>query len=151
MRRALAVIAVIAAFPVQAAPIAVSGVIGQELTVELLWQAPVDLDLFLTDPNGETVYFANRTAKSGARMGVETGCKQVMQEKGNYRESAVIPKALSGRYRVSVDFIKDCGSKAVSAAFEAVLRSKEGRELGRGRSEVQYRLLNPVGWEFEVK
>jgi hypothetical protein len=150
MKQVLVLMVVLIASPAFAAPLQVPNGEGLALEVELKWQSPVDLDLFLTDPNGETVYFANRMAKSGAKMGQESGCAQ-LTEAGPFRETAKIPKAMLGRYRVSVDFIKDCGSKALSADFETILRGPNGRELGRGASKVQYRLLNPVGWEFEVK
>lgn len=34
------------------------------LNVRLIWEAPVDLDLYLTDPTSETVYFANNPSRT---------------------------------------------------------------------------------------
>ena len=124
---------------------------GMSLTVELIWETPVDLDLFLTDPGGETVYFANRIAKSGAKMGAMLGCEAVGNQNQKFLESVHIPAAQAGRYRVSVDFIKDCGNSILEAEFSVILKNKEGAAIGNGQSEVQYRLLNPVGWEFWIE
>ncbi len=146
------ILAGFAAIPiVQAEVKEIDGYQGETLQVELVWEDPVDLDLFLTDPTGETIYFANRVSKSGNRMGTESGCKDIEKKKSSYRETAVIQKAKAGRYRVSVDFIKDCGNTSLEAKFGVILKNEEGIVIGKAQSMVQYRLLNPVGWEFKVK
>ncbi len=133
-------------------PALAQGQNGEALTVEIIWQTPVDLDLFLTDPEGETIYFANRKAKSGMTMGRETSCKDITGVKPPYTETAKIPVALSGRYRVSVDFIKDCGTSTLETPFLVRLTDKNGKqELGRAGANVKYRVLEPVAWEFMVK
>ncbi|MCW9034092.1 MAG: hypothetical protein OQJ97_07715 [Rhodospirillales bacterium] len=135
-----------------AEPASIEAAKGKDLVIKILWTLPVDLDLFLTDPGGETVYFANRKAKSGITMGKMAGCAEVKMGASPYVETIVIPKAVQGLYRVSVDFIKDCGSKAVQAGFRVHLLEKGGQKLlGQGESKVKYRLLDTVGWEFEIK
>lgn len=138
-------------WPAMAEMAAIDNVAGKSLVVEIQWDAPVDLDIFLTDPSGETVYFANRLAKSGAAMGAESGCRDAAQGDGPYRESIRIPSALAGRYRVSVDFIKDCGHTTLSADLRVILKTPDGTVLGQAESQVQYRSLNPVAWEFRVQ
>ncbi len=147
----LALLGVMAAYPAQADMTEISGYLGKPLIIELVWESPVDLDLFLTDPTGETVYFANRISKSGVRMGLESGCGEISKNPTSYRESVKIEKALLSRYRVSVDFIKDCGNTSLDAEFDVILKNKEGDVIDSARSSVQYRLLNPVGWEFRIK
>ncbi len=138
--------------PVLASPVVVPDSAGRDLTVEIIWQSPVDLDLFLTDAAGETVYFANRVARSGVRMQVMTGCRDISDGAPPYGESIYLPGAHKGVYRVSVDFIKDCDSHALTADFRVRLRDNTtGQQLGQGRSSVKYRLLDTIGWEFEVQ
>ncbi len=139
------------AMPARAEVVSIADAVGTSLIVEIAWNDPVDLDIFLTDPPGETVYFANRLAKGGAVMGRESGCAEAAQGDGPYSETIRIPTALSGRYRVSVDFIKDCGNTTLKADLRVVVKSADGTVLGRGKSDVQYRNLNPVAWEFDVK
>lgn len=137
---------------VQAQSMTLNGYTGMPLTVELNWEVPVDLDLFLTDPTGETVYFANREAKSGVKMGAMNGCEAVVNnQQQSFVESADISAAQKGRYRVSVDFIKDCGNSILEAEFRVILKNQEGVVIGQSQSKVQYRLLNPVGWEFWIE
>ncbi len=135
----------------QANPVQIDNSAGLQLIVGLHWQESLDLDMFLTDPAGETVYFANRLAKSGVRMGQRTSCTDIAQAPGPYFETIEIPNAIPGRYRVSVDFIKDCDHTDLEADFSVTLKNHAGNELGNTKSTVKYRLLNPVAWEFIVK
>lgn len=125
---------------------------GRSLTVEIAWTEPVDLDLFVTGPEGETVYFGNRLARGGIRMGVETGCRELSTKAPSFVETAVIPGAAAGRYRLSVDYIRDCGAaRILDVPFTARLLDAGGRELGRSEATVGYRVLETVGWEFELE
>jgi len=138
--------------PVNADPVLIKDGAGKQLSVEVSWSEPVDLDLFLTDPDGETVYFANRMARSGVAMGDMMGCKNIEAGPPPYTETIIIPSAAIGGYRVSVDYIKDCGSNSLQAEFEIRLVDPKTRmQLGQGQSSVKYRLLDTVSWEFEVK
>ncbi|MEH6405371.1 MAG: hypothetical protein V7750_18510 [Sneathiella sp.] len=140
------------ALPAYAGPVLIADGQGKELTVELSWTLPVDLDLFLTGPAGETVYFANRKARSGVVMGSMMGCQSVEKRSPPYTETVHIPNAEMGIYRISVDYIKDCGSNSLQADFKLrLMDSKTGLQLGQGQSTVKYRLLDTVSWEFEVK
>jgi uncharacterized protein YfaP (DUF2135 family) len=135
-----------------AGPVPVSGAGEQELFVEINWSSPVDLDLFLTDPAGETVYFANRKARSGVQMGKMTGCKEVAAGRPPFVETVSVPHPVQGTYRVSVDYIKDCGASALQVDFNVRLVNAETmQQLAAGHSTVKYRLLDTVGWEFEIK
>lgn len=136
----------------KADPVLINNVKDRQLIVEVSWSAPVDLDLFLTDPDGETVYFANRMARSGVVMGDMMGCKDIEAGPPPYAETIIIPSAAIGVYRASVDYIKDCGSNKLQADFEVrLVDPKTGMQLGQGQSSVKYRLLDTVSWEFEVK
>lgn len=142
---------VCAALPAPAGGAEIMDYEGEALEIVLVWDRPVDLDVFLTDPAGETVYFANRTGRNGTQMGLESGCDTAAQGAGLYRETVQILKAQPGRYRVSVDFIKDCGNSTADAEFDVILKNKKGAEIDRARSRVQYRLLNPVAWEIWIQ
>ncbi|MBW7850641.1 MAG: hypothetical protein H3C38_09115 [Rhodospirillales bacterium] len=137
--------------PAAAAPPTIEAA-GGSLTVEIAWSERVDLDLFVTGPDGETVYFGNRRARDGIRMGAEAGCGEVSAEAPPFVETAVIPGAAAGRYRLSVDYIRDCGSKRVlTVPFTARLLDAGGRERGRTEASVGYRVLETIGWEFDLR
>src|SRR5687767_8083414 len=57
--------------PPSAAPVPADG-----LRVTLLWSEPVDLDLYVTDPARETVYFGNGASRSGGRLERDTRCAE---------------------------------------------------------------------------
>lgn len=97
--------------PVAAAPIDA----GSGLSVTLVWSAPVDLDLYLTDPTGETAFFGNHRTRSGSRLNEDTRCGDVGRRAAPYREVASTLKPIPGRYRVSVDYPDRCGVAGADA------------------------------------
>ena len=132
------------------APAVVQGA-SEDLVVLLSWQAPVDLDLFLTGPSGETIYFGNRKARTGHHINNETTC-DTLAPTGPYRESATIPHAATGLYRVSVDYIFDCGSGIEDLDASVSLTNKStGKPLGGNSFSVSLQKLKTVAWEFEVQ
>lgn len=152
MKRCALILLAGSVLPVNAEPVPVTGQLAQRVIVELSWKVPVDLDLFVTDPEGETVYFANRKARTGLEMGEETDCRSIATGSAPFRETAIIAAARPGRYRVSVDFIKDCGTIALQAEFGVrLLEARNGNELARGKSQVKHRVLEPVAWEFVIQ
>lgn len=125
---------------------------GDELLVVLEWKSPVDLDLFVTGPDGETIYFGNRTARSGHKMDKESDCHSKVLPEGIYRETASIPVAMPGRYRVSVDYILDCNTGFTEAGANIYLKDmKTDTVLGHVETKVNRKELTTVAWEFEVK
>lgn len=124
---------------------------GDVLHIDLAWQAPVDLDLFLTGPDGETIYFGNRDARAGYKMQDESNCKAVSSSNAPYHESAIITAAKVGRYRVSVDYILNCGSGITEVgALVTLYDAVTGLKLGSKDIIVKRQELKTVAWEFEV-
>jgi uncharacterized protein YfaP (DUF2135 family) len=117
------------------------------LRVTLTWAAPVDLDLYVTDPVGETLYFANNPTRAGARLERDARCEEVPA--GTPRvEVARLADPAPGRYRVGVDFIDTCGAPLVAAAFRvAVDRGASRREADGIATLSQFKV---IVLEFEV-
>jgi hypothetical protein len=93
------------------APIAAPPADGA-LHVALAWTVPVDLDLYVSDPAGETLYFANNPTRAGARLEQDARCGA---RAGTTIERMRFPLPAPGRYRVGVDFIDACGAGSSSA------------------------------------
>jgi hypothetical protein len=74
------------------------------LSVRLAFDGAVDLDLFVTDPLQESVYFANTPSKTGGQLIADRRCNDpdLRVETIHFRA----PPA--GRYRVGVDFHRRC-------------------------------------------
>jgi hypothetical protein len=89
------------------------------LTVTLLWSAPVDLDLYVTDPASVTLYFANNPTATGMLL-ADARCADVAGAAGGAREVAGFTEPPPGTYRIGVDFIDTCGRPPAPVAFRVV-------------------------------
>jgi hypothetical protein len=96
------------------------------LSVLLGWDAPVDLDLYVTDPTWETVYFANTPTRSGARLLRDVTCEEV-RGTGPHIEIVHLPAPRPGRYRIGVDFIDACSGDDAAVTFRVAAHG--GREV----------------------
>lgn len=97
------------------------------LRVTLLWAAPVDLDLYVTDPGQETVYFANTPSRSGGRLVEDVTCKSPRTTGDAAREVVAWPSAAAGRYRVGIDFGHRCDHNAPNEVGFRVVADHDGR------------------------
>lgn len=100
--------------PIPAAP--ADGV----LHIAVVWTAPVDLDLYVTDPSGEALYFGNNPTRAGARLERDARCADVASG-ATPIERANLPGPAPGRYRVGVDFIDACGLGLDAVPFRVVV------------------------------
>jgi hypothetical protein len=117
------------------------------VTVTLRWTAAVDLDLYVTDPALETLYFANpRTASGGV---LERDARCAGQEPGEQVERARWTSPPPGRYRGGVDFLETCGRDASEEVPYALLVEVDGARqelMGRARRAER----QPLVLEFRV-
>lgn len=81
------------------------------LQVSLLWDQLNDVDLHLIDPNGEEIYFANRTSSTGGYLDVDSNPACYIDEINNENifyednEDVTVP---TGEYEVLVDLWSNC-------------------------------------------
>lgn len=81
------------------------------VSVRLAFGAEADLDLYVTDPSLETVYFAKRESASGGRLETDRRCDAPAPR----IEVAKFPTATPGVWRVGVDHPRRCdGGKEAS-------------------------------------
>lgn len=108
------------------------------LTVTLLWDAAVDLDLYVTDPAGETVYYANARSRSGGALERDARCAG--RAGGEQVERTRWTNAPAGRYRVGVDFPEACEEKAPpEVPYRLVIDANGRRQEVRGRAKLAER------------
>jgi hypothetical protein len=113
------------------------------LLVRVAFDDVADLDLFVTDPMQESVYFANTPTRSGGRLIDDRRC----QDPAPRVEAVHFSEPIPGRYRVGVDFHGRCKETSASGAAR-----KEG--LYVVRVDVGARVLERRGMvipgQFEV-
>lgn len=80
-----------------------------DVQVSVVWDAPTDVDLRVTDPSGEQVYFGNLQSQSGGFLDLDSNPACSIDDINN--ENIVWPTdgAPSGTYKVSLDYWSDCG------------------------------------------
>jgi len=116
------------------------------VTVTLRWSAPVDLDLYVTDPALESVYFANPRSASGGVLERDARCAD--GEVGPRTERARWTDPPPGRYRVGVDFLETCSGRTVEAPYSLTVEIDGRRQETRGRARRAER--EPLVLEFTV-
>ena len=121
------------------------GAQSKALLVQLMFDSDVDLDLYVTGPMLETVYFANHKSKSGGEISDDVRC----DTEGERLESVSFPAPMSGRYRVGVDFPARCAGEPGPAAF-AVRVQHPGEELSK-TGTVYFEQFEVAVLEFEIE
>ena len=127
----------------QAPPPSIPPARGEALRVTLAWDAPVDLDLYVTTPRGETMYYAN-PQDAFVR---DARCREPHPagwiEEARWREPA------PGRYRVGVDFPEACVQGVKEAPYRVVIDVGGRREEHVGTAHLLVR--EPAVTEVEVR
>jgi uncharacterized protein YfaP (DUF2135 family) len=98
-----------------AVAVPVSAPESRGLVVTLAWDAPVDLDLYVTDPSWATVYYARREGHLTADARCVDGRPSAQTERAHWTDPP------PGRYRVGVDFPEACAGDHATASFRLVI------------------------------
>jgi hypothetical protein len=94
-----------------------------DLRVELVFGQGADLDLYLTDPSQETVYYANTPSRvNGGLLAADLRCDAAAPRV----ESIVFASAPPGRYRVGVDRAETCEGGAALEPFLVTVETPAG-------------------------
>lgn len=117
---------------------------AQELRVELQFGAEADLDLYVTDPAQETIYFANTpSSASGGKLVADRRCDSPAPRV----EVVRIENAPPGRYRIGVDYAEACGEASGAVPFR--VRVVQGDEVLEREGEIRPRGFLPAVLELE--
>lgn len=114
------------------------------LRVELHFGAEADLDLYVTDPALESVYFANSPTRLGGVLERDLRCDAPPPRV----EAVVFETPPPGRYRVGVDFPQRCRLTASRVAYTIVVRGDGLRREERG--EIDFGRFESIALEFDV-
>lgn len=115
-----------------------------ELRVRLVFDAGADLDLYVTGPAQETVYFAN-TPAGGGELDADRRCGDPEPRV----ETTSFLDAPAGPYRIGIDHAARCGASPSPAAYRVVLEAPGRREERSGVLELGRR--EPRVLELEIE
>jgi hypothetical protein len=104
---------------------------GGELVVRLAFEAGADLDLYVSDPLEETVYYANTPVRSGGALAADLRCDAAAPR----IEVVRFPRPLHGTYRVGVDYQERCPGGAGVVAWSITIDARGERRALRGLAE----------------
>jgi len=96
--------------------------------VRLAFGSDADLDLHVTDPLQETVYFANASSASGGRLVQDLGCRDPEPRVEEVRFAEPAP----GPYRIGVDFFLRCRRVTAPVPFVLEVWADGVRHVRRG-------------------
>jgi hypothetical protein len=113
--------------------------------IRLLFREDADLDLHVTDPLQETVYFANSPSVSGGTLVADVRC----DSEGARLEEVSWEAPPPGRYRVGVDYPIRCTGSGAPAPFILEIWADGIRHERRGA--LSFGRFEPIVYEFEVK
>jgi hypothetical protein len=146
VRRVLALVALAGCASRAGVPGPAPGAPSAGVTVTLAWTAAVDLDLYVTDPALETVYFANPRTASGGVLERDARCADPPAAVRVERARWTHPPR--GRYRVGVDFLEACGAAAGEVTYRLTVDVDGRRRETVGRARVSER--EPQVLDFTV-
>ena len=117
------------------------------IVVRLAFGEETDLDLYVTDPLLETVYFARHESRTGGVIAADVRCDTT----GPRVEEVVFSAPWPGRYRVGVDQPGRCdGARAPAPAAYAVAVNANGKTY-RANGVIELERFELVVLEFEVR
>jgi len=119
---------------------------GGELIVRLAFGAHADLDLFVTGPSEEAVYYASSPSAIGGRLVEDPRCVHAAPRV----EKIHFPAPLApGRYRVGIDYSHVCGESKAPAPFALAIDAPGASTTLRGLARP--RVFEAIVYELEIE
>jgi hypothetical protein len=115
-----------------------------DVLVRLAFGAETDLDLYVTDPLLETLYFANHESKSGGTISTDVRCDM----QGPRIETVRFEKPIAGLYRIGIDYPESCDGGRERAAYAVSVQGDRVNKSARGT--ISYSRFEVIVLEFEV-
>lgn len=89
-------------------PLQIIGVSSGDIQVSITWDSYTDVDLYVRDPSGSVIYYAEKTSPSGGRLDLDSNAAC----QGPYRQNENVfwapATAVSGTYDVWVNLWSQC-------------------------------------------
>lgn len=79
-----------------------------DVQVSVSWDAPSDVDLYVVDPDGEEIFYGNRTSASGGELDLDSNAACQGEDARNENVTWPEGEAPRGEYTVRVNYWSDC-------------------------------------------
>lgn len=114
------------------------------LRIRLVFGDAADLDVYVSDPLDETVYYGNTPARSGGALLADVRCDSPPPRV----ETVIFARPPAGRYRVSVDYPERCRAERDPLPYRVVVEWRDRRREQRGVIELGHFAVRVL--EFDV-
>ncbi len=103
--------------PCDCTPTPTTSVGTGDIQVTLTWHNPssIDLDLFVTEPNGTRCYYNHTPTSTGGTLDRDNKCSNYTNGRP---ENIFWSSAPAGQYKVEVDWYSDCGNGMTSQSYD---------------------------------
>lgn len=95
--------------------------------MSLVFGPDADLDLYVTGPSEETVYYANTPARDRGHLDADRRCDAPAPR----IETISFPAAVAGRYRVGIDYPEDCDDGRRNVPYQLVWHAPGAEPRGQ--------------------
>ena len=124
---------------VQTLPVTLTAVGTGDVQVNVSWDVDSDVDLHVTDPSGEEIYYAHRTSASGGTLDLDSNAGCAIDHKRSENITWPAGTAPRGAYTVRVDYWSACDVTSTSYVVTANVKGqaaqvKNGTFTGPGDS-----------------
>lgn len=119
---------------------------GQDLNISLAWNSTDDLDLAVSEPNGDSIYFNKRTSISGGRLDIDMHQSCRVLTTGPIENISWNAPPPAGTYIIQVMRYSECGNASAQVPFTLIVKQKNKPDrsfqgmLGAPRATLNYRL-----------
>ena len=102
--------------------------IGEEVNISLAWDTLDDLDLYVTDPSGETIFHKHRRSSTGGQLDIDAheNCSQNVPAPIENISWNSLP--LAGVYTIKVRHYSTCGNSNTPVPFTLIIKLKDALE-----------------------
>ncbi len=115
------------------------------LTVRLAFGGTADLDLYVTGPFEESVYYANSPSAIGGALLEDRRC---IHDAPRIETTLFARPLQPGRYRIGVDYPRACGEDKALTPFAIAVEAPGGKTASRGLA--RHQVFEPIVLEFEI-
>ncbi|MEP7325984.1 MAG: hypothetical protein ABI836_08555 [Gemmatimonadota bacterium] len=96
-----------------------------DVQVSVAWDAPTDVDLHVTDPSGEEIYFAHKTSASGGNLDLDSNAACTIDHVNNENVVWPVGSAPTGTYSVDLVYWSACSQPQSNYTVTVVVAGQQ--------------------------